>query len=195
MIIAPLMKISEDSAYYLTDKTGKMNSLLKFFLAIPLILFVLFACNRNKEAVNPEVEKAENFSDTGLIIVAKDIITEVIVNPVAVGDPWENEKIQGYNGKQMIDKLFDDIYSGRLLVFDYHTGMELTLKDVKKLEEGFKPDRSSIGKIQFTEDWYFNPQTDAIVKDIKSIVLGSELKEETGNIYGYKAIFQVRYKE
>ena len=95
----------------------------------------------------------------------------------------------------MIDKLFDDIYSGRLIVFDYHSGVELTPKDVKKLEEGFKPDRSSIGKVQFTEDWYLDPETDAIVKDLKSIVFGSELKEDSGYIYGYKAIFQVRYKE
>jgi hypothetical protein len=172
-----------------------MNSFLKNLLFISSILLVIGGCNSNNKSADSKISSIKSVPDTGLIIVAKDIITEVIVNPAEEGDPWENEKIQGYNGKQMTDKLFEDIYSGRLTVFDYHSGVELTPKDVKKLEEGFKPDRSSIGKLQFTEDWYLDPETDAIVKDLKSIVFGSELKEESGNIYGYKAIFQVRYKE
>ena len=172
-----------------------MNSFLKNIFTISCIFLVLGGCNSNKKGEDPKIASIKSVSDTGLIIVAKDIITEVIVNPTEGGDPWENEKIQGYTGKQMLDKLFDDIYSGKLIVFDYHSGVELTPKDVKKLEAGFKPDRSSIGKLQFTEDWYLDPKTDAIVKDLKSIVFGSELKEESGNIYGYKAIFQVRYKE
>ena len=172
-----------------------MNSYLKYIPAIFFILLVSGGCNPNNRSADSKIATIKSVADTGLIIVAKDIITEVIVNPTEGGDPWENEKIQGYNGKKMIDKLFEDIYSGRLTVFDYHSGVELTPKDVKKLEESFKPDRSSIGKLQFTEDWYLDPETDAIVKDLKSIVFGSELKEDSGNIYGYKAIFQVRYKK
>ena len=76
----------------------------------------------------------------------------------------------------MIDKIFEDIYNKRLTVYDYHSGLELTPKDVKKLEEEFNSDRSLIGKIQFTEDWYLDPRTDGIKKDIKSIVFRSGTK-------------------
>jgi hypothetical protein len=158
-------------------------------LALPVIFF---ACNGNKGDGIQKVEKETSVIDTGLIVVAKDIITEVIVNQKPDGDPWEAEKIQGYNGKPMIDKLFEDIYKKRLTVYDYHSGLELTPKDVKKLEEGFNSNRSLIGKIQFTEDWYLDPKTDAIKKEIKSIVFGAELKEPSGNVYGYKALFQLK---
>jgi hypothetical protein len=194
MIMVQLTRITEVRDYCLTDNTAIMNALIKYFFALPLVLFFIVACNGNKEPVAGKISGSESVTDTGLIVVAKDIITEVIVSKIADGDPWEAEKIQGYNGKKMIDKLFDDIYSRRLIVYDYYTGLELTPKEVKKLEEGFNSDRSAIGKIQFAEDWYLDPKTDTFVKDIKSIVFGSEMKEESGNIYGYKAIFQVNLK-
>jgi hypothetical protein len=171
-----------------------MKTLVKNLLTVLVISIIIVACNGNKEAGNQKVEKDTSVIDTGLIVVAKDIITEVIVNQKPDGDPWEAEKIQGYNGKPMIDKIFEDIYNKRLTVYDYHSGLELTPKDVKKLEEGFNSDRSLIGKIQFTEDWYLDPKTDAIKKDIKSIVFGAELKEPSGNVYGYKALFQLKLK-
>jgi hypothetical protein len=171
-----------------------MNPLVKNLFILSLISFIIVACNGNKEPGIGKITKISTLIDTGLIVVAKDIITEVIVNPVPDVDPWEAEKIQGYNGKAMIDKLFDDIYSKRLTVYDFQSGSELTPKEVKKLEEGFSYDRSRIGKIQFIEDWYFDPKTDAIKKDIKSVIFGSELKETSGDIYGYKALFQLKWK-
>jgi hypothetical protein len=163
-------------------------------LALLVMVLVVVGCNGNKNISNQKIEKDISVPDTGLIIVAKDIISEIIVNQMPDSDPWEVEKIQGYNGEKMVDKIFDDIYSKKLTVYDYHTGLELAPKDVKKLEDEFNSDRSVIGKIQFTEDWYFDPRTDAIKKDIKSYVFGAELKETSGNVYGYKALFQVRLK-
>ena len=155
---------------------------------------MIVACKGKRDITNQGLKKVSTLTDTGLIVVAKDIITEVIVNQDTTGDPWEVEKIQGYIGKPMIDKLFEDIYSNRIIVYDFHSGLELTPKDIKKLEEEINSDRSSIGKLQFTEDWYFDPESDAIIKDVKSIVFGAELKEESGKLYGYKALFQMKLK-
>jgi hypothetical protein len=171
-----------------------MKILVTNLLTLIVIALFFIGCTRNKETGNLKVEKDASVIDTGLIVVAKDIITEVVVNQVPDGDPWEAEKIAGYNGKVMIDKLFKDIYNQRLTVYDYHSGLELTPNDVKKLEKEFNSDRSLIGKIQFTEDWYLDPRTDGIKKDIKSIVFGAELKESSGNVYGYKALFQIKLK-
>ena len=170
-----------------------MKTIIRFLFIFP-ILIIIASCNGNNEGGTQPLQKTESISDTSLIVVAKDIITEVIVKQKADGDPWELEKVQGYNGNIMIDKIFEDIYQDRLQVYDYHSGLELTVKDVKQLEKDINEDRSLIGKIQFTEDWYFDPETDAIVKDIKSIVFGVELKEDSGNVYGYKALFQVKLK-
>jgi hypothetical protein len=171
-----------------------MKTLISISLTLSAIVLIIFGCNGNKEVRTQKVEKDNSVPDTGLIVVAKDIITEVIVNQVPDGDPWEAEKIQGYNGKLMLEQIFEDIYNERLTVFDYHSGLELTPKEVKQLEDEFNSDHSVIGKLQFTEDWYLDPKTDGIIKDVKSVVFGAELKEESGNVYGYKALFQVKLK-
>ena len=77
-------------------------------LALLVIFLVFIGCARNKETSNQKVEKTSGAIDTSMIVVAKDIITEVIVNKVPDGDPWEYEKIAGYNGKDMINKMSDD---------------------------------------------------------------------------------------
>lgn len=170
-----------------------MKIIIRHLLILPLLILIV-SCKENNESGTQQLQKTISISDTSLVVVATDIITEVVVKQKPGGDPWELEKVQGYNGNIMIDKIFDDIYETRLKVYEYHSGLELTANDVKLIEKDFNSDRSLIGKIQFTEDWYFDPQTDAIVKDIKSIVFGVELKEESGNVYGYKALFQVKYK-
>jgi hypothetical protein len=170
-----------------------MKNFAYYLIYILTLSLALISCSRGKDTINQKVEKDTSVIDAGLIVVAKDIITEVVVNQVPDGDPWEAEKIAGYNGEAMINKLFEDIYNKRLAVYDYHSGLVLTPKEVKKLEEEFNSDRSLIGKIQFTEDWYLDPKTDGIIKDIKSIVFGVELREASGNIYGYKALFQIKF--
>ncbi|MCJ7819576.1 MAG: hypothetical protein MUP53_00105, partial [Bacteroidales bacterium] len=99
-------------------------------------------------------------------------------------------KVQGYKGEVMINTIFERIYDGSLTVYDYHTGEEMTASDVKRLEKEFDNDRSKIGKLSFTEDWYYNPVTNSMQRVTKSVVLGIELYNDLGKVYAYKAAFQ-----
>jgi len=162
------------------------------------ILFVLAVVMLNISCSNggnkqPPTGKGE-VTDTaveGSLLIASDIVTEVIIKPEPDGDPWEIDKVAGYKGEMMTNTIFERIYKGTLTVFDYHTGEPLSAREVKDLEKEFNNDRSRIGKLSFTEDWFYNPSENTIQKITKSIVLGFELYNNDSTVYGYKAAFKV----
>ena len=127
-----------------------------------------------------------------LIVVANDIITEVIVKPDTLGDTWEVEKVRNFNGKLMFTNLFENIYSKKVTVYDNLTGAPLDPGDVRKMEKEFGSDVSEIAKIQFLEDWYFNPSTNKIIKKIKSASFGYVSSKENGFPVRYKALFKLK---
>ena len=125
----------------------------------------------------------------GAVLIASDIVTEVIIRPDPEGDPWEVEKVAGYNGQSLVDGIFNRIYDGRMTVYDYHSGEPLKPADVKKIEGEFKNDRTKIGKISFTEDWYYFPEENRVEKRAKSVTFGYELYNNVGKVYAYRAAF------
>lgn len=127
---------------------------------------------------------------SGAILIARDIVTEVVIRPDPEGDPWEVEKVAGYNGTALIDGIFSRIYDGSLTVFDYHSGEPLSPSDVKKIEGEFKNDRTKIGKLSFTEDWYWFPEDNRVEKRARSVTFGYELYNNVGKVYAYRAAFR-----
>lgn len=126
----------------------------------------------------------------GAVVIATDIVTEVIIRPDPEGDPWDVEKVAGYRGDPLVEAIFSRIYEGTLTVYDYHSGEPLTPADVKKIEGEFKNDRSQIGKLSFTEDWYYYPEENRIEKRTKGVTFGYELYNNQGKVYAYRAAFR-----
>ena len=126
----------------------------------------------------------------GAVLIATDIVTEVIIRPDPEGDPWESEKVAGYKGEPLVDGIFNQIYDGSLTVFDYHSGEPLSRDEVKKIEGEFKNDRTKIGKLSFTEDWYYFPEENRLEKRAKSVTFGYELYNNLGKVYAYRAAFR-----
>jgi len=139
------------------------------------------------EAGTPESEAA---APEGAVIIATDIVTEVIIRPDPEGDPWDAEKVAGYRGDPLVEAIFSRIYEGTLTVFDYHSGEPLTPAEVKKIEGEFKNDRSKIGKLSFTEDWFYYPDENRIEKRTKAVTFGYELYNNVGKVYAYRAAFR-----
>lgn len=127
---------------------------------------------------------------SGAVLIASDIVTEVIIRPDPEGDPWEIEKVAGYRGDALVTNIFSRIYDGTLTVFDYHSGEPLSSSDVKKIENEFSNDRTLIGKLSFTEDWYYNPSENSLHKKAKSVTFGYELYNNLGKVYAYRAAFR-----
>lgn len=137
------------------------------------------------------IVKSSVVSDSS-ILIAEKIIYDVIIIPQSEDDEWENERLMGYNGSQMVNDIFDAIYNQELKVFDYFTGSPLSSGEVKKMERSEGLNRDKIGKIQFTENWYFNRESLEIEKEIVSIVPGYESRSIDG-IISYKAAFRLDY--
>jgi len=126
----------------------------------------------------------------GAVLIASDIVTEVIIKPDPEGDPWEIEKVAGYQGETLVNNIFSRIYDGTLTVFDYHSGEPLSADDVKNIEKEFSNDRTRIGKLSFTEDWYYDPSTNSLYKKARSVTFGYELYNNFGKVYAYRAAFR-----
>jgi hypothetical protein len=124
------------------------------------------------------------------LLIASDIVTEVIIRPDPDGDPWEIEKVAGYEGEALVNNIFGRIYDGTLTVYDYHSGEALSAAEVKKIESDFSNDRTRIGKLSFTEDWYYNPEENSLHKRAKSVTFGYELYNNVGKVYAYRAAFR-----
>jgi hypothetical protein len=147
-----------------------------------LITAMLFSC---KQAGENKIIEGER------IPVAEEIIYDVVIKIPDPNDPWEVEKLEGYDGNRMVSELFNAVYTEQIQAFDYHSGKSLSPEEVrmKELQPGF--DRNNLGKIQFTENWYYNTGTMKIEKEIVSIVLGYENREIDGTLIGYEAVFKL----
>ncbi|MGB8358012.1 MAG: hypothetical protein WCD55_05285 [Bacteroidales bacterium] len=156
-----------------------------------LVLITLIAsCNeRRSEQKNTRASVSKEIPE-GAVLIARDIVTEVIIRPDPEGDPWDLEKVAGYNGDAFVNGIFKRVYDGTLTVYDYHSGEALSPDDVKKIESEFNNDRTKIGKLSFTEDWYYYPATNTLVKKAKSVAFGFELYNNLGKVYAYKAAFR-----
>jgi len=168
-------------------------------IVLLMILAVLTASCRERGSDKRGTEPAESQESslpagadlpTGTVLIASDIVTEVIIRPDPDGDPWEIEKVAGYEGEPLVVNIFNRIYDGTLTVYDYHSGEALSADDVKVIESEFSDDRNRIGKLSFTEDWYYNPSANSLYKKAKSVTFGYELYNNLGKVYAYRAAFR-----
>ena len=170
-----------------------MNYRTAFILMISLFVVLNSTCRRGQMKSNPEPPmEIQTPNIEGLEIIGRDIITEVIVRPDSLSDPWEVEKVKGFDGAIMFKTLFEKIYRGDLIVYDCLIDEPLKPDDIKKIENAFQSDMSRIAKIQFLEDWYFNPATNGIIKKIKSVAFGYQVIREGGLPSGYVALFRIK---
>jgi hypothetical protein len=172
-----------------------MKNVLFTLIILTGMLILNISCkNRNAKEPTKEVTMSKDAS-SDLIVVARDIITEVIVKQDSLGDPWEFEKVKNYNGGKMFSKLFENISDKKVTVYNNLTGDPLSPDEVKKIEKEIGSDLSRIAKLQFQEDWYFDPVSNKIIKKLKSASFGyMSLKEETGPVR-YKALFKLKIEE
>lgn len=160
-----------------------------------ILALIIASCNSGRKEPKEAAMSTTETSPEGAVLIAHDIVTEVIIRPDPEGDPWEVEKVSGYKGDIMVNTIFDRIYNGSLIVYDYHSGEVMPADDVKKIEREFNNDRSKIGKLSFTEDWFYFPATNRVEKHAKSVVFGFELYNNNGKVYAYKAAFQATLAE
>jgi hypothetical protein len=184
------MRPAGEKGFCLKIKIMKSAKLLSL-MAVAIFLMAA-ACRKNddKKRVTASVETSTDTA--GLMLIGKDIITEVVLKPDTLGDPWDVEKVKGFKGEGMFKMIFDRIYNDKLTVYDCRIEKALTIKEIKNLEKEFNADLSKIGKVQFKEDWYFDTKNSFIVKKIKSVSFGFALDGFPDGPFKYKALFRIK---
>jgi hypothetical protein len=156
------------------------------------ILLMVSGC-KNSSVKNTGTSANENPADTtAFMLIGKNIVTDIVLKPDTLGDPWEVEKVKGFTGTRMFKTLFDRIHNEKVIVWDCRDEKQLTTSEIKDLEKEFNSDMSRIGKVQFTEDWYFDTNRNTIVKKIKSVSFGFALNGSPDLPVRYKALFRLK---
>jgi hypothetical protein len=162
---------------------------------VPLLLILItsaFISCRNSSNEKHPGDSSETLQATeGMIAVGTNIISEIILRPDTLGDPWEVEKVKGFDANRMFSVLLDKIYSNKITVYSALSEEILKPGEVRKIVDEFGSDLKRIAKIQFTDDWFLDPATGNVVRKTKSITLGYEIPREEGLPPSYKAMFRI----
>lgn len=162
-------------------------------IVILVVLIIATHSCSNTGSKKPTSDTTEtNVSTAGLIPVGSNIITEVILNPDTLGDPWEVEKVKGLEATVMFTNLLEKINNNTISVYTPHSEEQMKPDDVKKVLDEFGSDVKKIGKIQFCDDWFLNPSSGDVVRKTRSIILGYEIRRDPELPVSYKAMFMIK---
>jgi hypothetical protein len=153
------------------------------YTGILIIVGVLTLSCKNKAASENDTIKYE--------IVADTITYDVVIKNTEKIDPMTDEFLRYLNKTKLIDGIFSSIYSGELKAYDYFSGNKLTIEQIKDIENSESYSREDIGKIQFTEIWYYNKDNSVFKKNVLSMTLGLEQYNDDGTLRGYIPLFKI----
>lgn len=151
-----------------------------------ILLLMIIAC-RNE----PVQDSAVPASRSGGELMADTITYDVIIRNIDPDDIWTAENLRKLDRQKFVDSIFSLVYQKKAVAIDYNSDKALDLKELKRREEAGEFTRESIGKIQFTERWYFDNDRSKMTKEILSLVLGYEFYVDSGEFRGYKPVFKV----
>ena len=154
------------------------------------LIVLSFGCTRKPSTISKE-STSPSETEISCNLVADTIIYDVVIRSTNPDDIWENERLQYLNHSALVDSLFDLVYEKEIIAYDVFENKALSVSQVKSLEEQADYARNRIGKIQFTEKWYFNSSDPQLQKEIISISLGYETYNEHGEVRAYKPVFKL----
>jgi hypothetical protein len=128
-----------------------------------------------------------------LISYADTLVCDMVVKNPDKEDTWTAECLNQLKRKALVDSIFDDVYKGKLLAYDFISHKPLSIKELKKLEESAGYSRDIIGKFQFREAWFYDKSHHSFIKKVHSIIFGFETYDLSGFVKGYKPLFKIDF--
>ncbi|MFP4059942.1 MAG: hypothetical protein ACLFUC_05610 [Bacteroidales bacterium] len=156
-------------------------------------IFLLGCRETPKERISRDYFSGADTSNyyPGHLIIADTITYDVIVKNPVPEDEWMKKSLEDLERNELIDYLFESVYTGDLIAYDVFSGDELSIREVEEIEKNPDFSRDKIGKIQFTERWFFKPTDLSLKKEVLAMVLGYETYDEDGLVWGYKPVFKI----
>jgi hypothetical protein len=190
-MVLPMNYTGGNDYYSMLNSTVMKKSII--LLTVAMIIFTaMSSCGSGGSGKNPGKSIANEVTSEGLIPVGSDMITDVILRPDSLGDPWELEKVKGFDANALLKTLLDNIYSEKITVYSALTEEPMKQSDVKKIMGEFNSDLKKIAKLQFCDNWFLDPSTGNVVRKTKSIIFGYEIPREAGLPPSYKAMFRIK---
>jgi len=162
-----------------------MRKNFNLLILMGLSFLIFNACNQQSSETSendstlvkiPPV-KTGNFYDTDLnasnaVIIADSISYDVTIKNPDPQDTWTEEDIGKTDELALANVILNAIYNGRLTAYNYQTEQPMTIDEVKELESRYP--RESVGRMRFTEEWYFDENNLKFGKRVTSIMLAYE---------------------
>lgn len=161
----------------------------KITLILVCLAAVISACNSNK----PSEDTKKISSDETIKILTDNLVYGISTRPSDNADSSELVQFGNFLQKDLINFIFEEIYSGRLKAYDFFSEKELSIEDVKTIEKSEGFDRKKVGKVQFNELWYVD-KNGMLIKRVNSMTFGIEHYSEQGTFLNYNALFNVKFK-
>jgi len=173
----------------------------KFFLIFAIVCIII-SCNSNNSNENTKSTDSTyepklgtlydaKLNDSTVVNIADSMIYDVVIKNTDSSDEWQKSWLQGLDRRSLVDLVFKAVYAGNAKAYDYADNHLLTIDEVKAIEKKQGFDRKKVGKVQFIEDWQFDPKNMRFNKRVKALMLGWELYDNEGNVKSYSATFVV----
>lgn len=169
---------------------------MKFKLTAALFIATSFliGCNNTENKPVQTENSGMDKIDVSFTSIADTIITDVVIkNPNH--DEWTDYCLRNLDKDELVDQLFELVYDGKLIPYDFFSETEMSIEEVKKFEKEDDFERDKIGKVQFEESWYFDAENKKMMKQVISIMLAYETYDAEGNVKGYKPVFKVYFND
>jgi hypothetical protein len=168
-----------------------MNKIIINLIMLCLILSYL-SCKENRQESKQHYEAGKYKIDSMVKnLIADTIIYDVIIRNPDPNDKWTEKCLAHFDRSRFVDQLFDAVYDKHAIAYDFFSGKKITPGGLKRIERSNDFSREKIGKIQFSESWYYDSLNLVMKKRIISLVLGYELFGDNGEIIGYKPVFKI----
>ena len=161
---------------------------------ILLIVILISGCKNQPEQTGKIVFSSDAMSDfTVEDMVADSIIYSVTIVNTESLDSWNDYRLRNINRHKFIENIFENIYSGNLTAYNYHSDEPMTVDDLRNLESMPDFSRDRIEEIMFEETWLYSSTNNRFYKEVYSIVLAYALFTEAGERReGLKAAFRIK---
>jgi hypothetical protein len=158
-------------------------------ISMPVLVLLLISCSRQKEGEDIQTSDVQ----TGSLMVADQIIYDVIIKNPDPGDEWTEKCLVGLKRRELVDFIIDGIYDDRFRAYDIFNDKPIPVREIRKMEENGEFTRDHVSKIQFVEDWYLDPEVSSMSKRVTEVRLGLEHIDGYGMHMGHNPLFKVRF--
>lgn len=162
----------------------------KINLLIIVMAVVIISCNNEK----PKVVKLPGESPilNGAIVLIDSLTYGIATHASENVDSTELAGFNSFLQGDLIDYIFRQIYEGNLKAYDFLSDEELSIAEVKEIENADGFERTKVGKVQFNEQWFVD-KNGMLLKRVNSMTLGVERFSKQGTFIGYNALFTIKF--